>query len=105
MGLSYVAIAASLMASLIVFVCLSREWRRPGKRRDKEEEKRKGQTGWAWQVRAMSSEEAPYSMANTASAIISPAPCKRPKRVRTETMKTMNQKKGEEEEEEEENKQ
>lgn len=29
--------------------------------------------GWAWQVLATSSEEAPYSKASTASAIISPA--------------------------------
>lgn len=32
-----------------------------------------GRTGCAWQVRAMSSEEAPYSMPSTPSAIISPA--------------------------------
>ena len=32
-------------------------------------------TGWAWQTLAMSSQEAPYSMARTASLIISPAPC------------------------------
>lgn len=30
--------------------------------------------GWAWQVRAKSSELAPYSIPITASAIISPAP-------------------------------
>ena len=47
MGLSYVAIAASLKASLIV--------------------------GCAWHVRPMSSALAPYSMASTPSAIISPA--------------------------------
>ena len=29
--------------------------------------------GWAWQVLAISSEAAPYSIPNTASAIISPA--------------------------------
>jgi len=32
-------------------------------------------TGWAWQTRATSSHEAPYSIANTASLISSPATC------------------------------
>jgi len=35
--------------------------------------RRKEDTGWAWQVRATSSLEAPYSTARTASEIISPA--------------------------------
>lgn len=35
-----------------------------------------GRTGWAWQTLAMSSQEAPYSMAKAASLIISPAPCR-----------------------------
>ena len=47
MGLSYVAMHASLTASESV--------------------------GWAWHVRAMSSELAPYSMASTPSAMSSPA--------------------------------
>lgn len=34
-------------------------------------------TGWAWQTLAMSSQEAPYSMARAASLIISPAPWRR----------------------------
>lgn len=36
-----------------------------------------GLTGWAWQTRATSSQEAPYSMARAASLIISPAPWRR----------------------------
>lgn len=36
-----------------------------------------GHTGWAWQTLAISSQEAPYSMARAASLIISPAPWRR----------------------------